>query len=110
MTRHTLSTLAGVIVAIGFAGPISANPLSSSPSRGATLLAQAPEDNMGRCQQLYGIWARHNGTSGYGRVLDADMALEHCRKGEFSVGVAQLKRVLQRQQLPIPPVESAATR
>jgi hypothetical protein len=38
------------------------------------------------------------------------MALEHCRKGEFSVGVAQLKRALQRQQLPIPPVESAATR
>ena len=110
MMRHTLSTLSGVIVAIGVTGAVAAQPLSSAPSQGATLLAQAPEDNMGRCQQLYGIWARHNGTSGYGRVLEADMALEHCRKGEFSVGVAQLKRALQRQQLPIPPVESAATR
>lgn len=110
MTRHTLSTLAGVIVALGFAGPVAADPLSSAPSRGTTLLAQASEDTMARCQQLYGIWARHNGTSGYGRVLEADMALEHCRKGELSVGVAQLKRALQRQQLPIPPVESAAAR
>jgi len=108
--RHTLLTLSGVIVAIGCAGPVSADPLSTSSSRGSTLLAQSGEENMARCQQLYGIWSRHNGTSGYGRVLDADMALEQCRKGEFAAGVAQLKRVLERSQLPVPPVESAATR
>jgi len=50
----------------------------------------------------------HNGTSGHGRVQDADMALEHCRKGEFAVGVAQLKRALERAQVLIPPVVSAS--
>jgi hypothetical protein len=50
---------------------------------------------MGRCQQLYGIWTKHNETSSCSKMLDADMALEHCRKGEFAAGVAQLKRVLE---------------
>jgi hypothetical protein len=94
MMKRALSALSGVIVSIGVAGPLH---------------AQAPEDNMARCQQLYSIWARHNATSAYGKVLDADMALEQCRKGQYSAGVAQLKQVLQRQQLPVPPVETATT-
>ena len=93
MIRHALSTLSGVILSIGLAAPV---------------LAQSPEDNMARCQQLYSIWARHNATSAYGKMLDADMAIEQCRKGQYSAGVAQLKQVLQRQQLPVPPVETAS--
>lgn len=93
MIGHTLSAASAMIVALACAGPV---------------LAQAGEDNMARCQQLFGLWAKHNGTSAYGRMLDADMALEHCRKGEFSAGVAQLKRVLQRAQIAVPPAQSVA--
>ncbi|TAJ31718.1 MAG: hypothetical protein EPO67_13160, partial [Reyranella sp.] len=63
MVRHTLSALAGAIVLVGSTG---------------TVFAQAGEDNMARCQQLYGLWAKHNGTSLYAKVLDADMGLEQC--------------------------------
>ncbi|MGH8432181.1 MAG: hypothetical protein ACREUF_17445 [Solimonas sp.] len=73
----------------------------------APVLAQSSEDTMARCQQLYGLWAKHNERS-YNSVNGGAMALEHCRKGEYSVGVAQLKRALERQQVTVPPVESAA--
>jgi hypothetical protein len=96
MTRHILSALAGAIVAVGWAGPVLAQG------------SQAGEDNMPRCQQLYGLWAKHNGTSGYAKVLDADIALEQCRKGQYSAGVSQLKTVLQRQQIPVPAAPSVA--
>jgi len=93
MIRHTLSALAGAIVIVAGTGPV---------------FAQAGEDNMARCQQLYGLWAKHNGTSPYGKVLDADMGLEQCRKGNYSAGVAQLKSMLQSQQIPVPAAPSVA--
>jgi hypothetical protein len=98
MIRHTLSlsALAGAIVAVAWAGPALAQG------------SQAGEDNMPRCQQLYSLWAKHNGTSGYAKVLDADMALEQCRKGQYSAGVSQMKQVLQRQQIPVPAAPSVA--
>lgn len=96
MIRHTLSALAGAFVAVAWAGPVLAQG------------AQPGEDNMARCQQLFSLWAKHNGTSAYGKVLDADMALGQCRKGQYSAGVAQLKTVLQRQQIPVPAAPSVA--
>ena len=62
---------------------------------------------MARCQQLYGLWSRHN-TDGYARPLDARMALEDCQKGNVASGVAALKRILERAQIAIPTTESAA--
>jgi hypothetical protein len=110
MTTHTLSTnvlrvaatLASVIVAIGYAGPVVAN--STEP----IFLAQSSDDTMARCQQLFSLWSRHN-TDGYAKPLDANMALENCRKGNVASGVAALKRVLERAQIPIPPAETAAS-
>jgi hypothetical protein len=100
---HVAAILSSAIVAIGYAGPVSADPLSER-----TLPAQASgEDTMARCQQLFGLWSRHN-TDGYARPLDARMALEDCQKGNVASGVAALKRVLERAQIPIPPTESAA--
>lgn len=93
MIRHTLSALVGALVIVAGASPV---------------FAQAGEDNMARCQQLHGLWAKHNGTSAYGKVLDADMGLEQCRKGNYTAGVAQLKSVLQRQQIPVPAAPSVA--
>ena len=103
---HVAAILSSAIVAIGYVGPVSAD----TPSSERTLLAQAPqastEDTMARCQQLFGLWSRHN-TDGYARPLDARMALEDCQKGNIASGVAALKRVLERAQIPIPPTESA---
>jgi len=110
--------LSSVIVAIGYAGPVSADPLSvgarsaatvNSPSPERTLLAQASgEDTMARCQQLFGLYNRHN-SDGYARPLDARMALEDCRKGNIASGVAALKSVLERAQIPVPPEDTATT-
>ena len=62
---------------------------------------------MARCQQLYGLWSRHN-TDGYAKPLEARMALEDCQKGNYAVGVASLKRALERAQIPVPPAEAVA--
>jgi len=35
------------------------------------------------------------------------MALEDCRKGNIASGVAALKRVLERAQIPVPPEDTA---
>src|SRR5262245_1346654 len=84
--------LSTAIVAIGYAEPVSAETSSG-------------ENTMARCQQLFGLWSRHN-TDGYARPLDARMGLEDCQKGNYAAGVATLKRALERAQIPIPPVES----
>jgi hypothetical protein len=128
MTTYSLPTrsnflplaaiLASAILAMGYAGPVSADSLSpdtktnatvnSTPSE-RTLPAQAAagEDTMARCQQLFGLLSRHN-SDGYARPLDARMAMEDCQNGKFASGVATLKRALERAQIPVPPVETAA--
>ena len=113
---HVAAILSSAILAIGYAGPASADPLSvgtksaatvNSPSSERTLLAQASgEDTMARCQQLFGIYDRLN-SDGYAKPLDARMALEDCRKGNIVRGVAALKRVFERAQIPVPPTETA---
>jgi hypothetical protein len=104
----------GAIVAIGCAGPasagfLSANPLLvSGPLSDHTILAQAPgEDTLARCQQLFGLWSRHN-TDGYAKPLDARMGLEDCQKGNITAGITTLKRALERAQIPIPPANAVA--
>ena len=61
---------------------------------------------MARCQQLFGLWSRHN-TDGYAKPLDARMGLEDCQKGNIASGIATLKRALERAQIPVPSTESA---
>jgi hypothetical protein len=114
---HVAAILSSAIVAIGYAGPVAADPLSvgarspaavHSPASEHTLLAQASgEDTMARCQQLFGLWSRHN-TDGYAKPLEPRMAMEDCQKGNYASGVASLKRSLERAQIPIPSTESAA--
>jgi hypothetical protein len=97
--------LASAILAMGYAGPVSADPLSADTKTNATvnstpsertLPAQAAgEDTMARCQQLFGLLSRHN-SDGYARPLEARMAMEDCQKGNFASGVATLKRALAR--------------
>ena len=95
--------LSSAIVAIGYAGTASAD----SRSTNHTLLAQASgEDTLARCQQLFGLWSRHN-TDGYAKPLDARMGLEDCQKGNITAGIATLKRALDRAQIAIPPADVA---
>ena len=114
---HAAAILSSAIVAIGYAGPVSADPLPGarspatvdSPSPERTLLAQASgDDTMARCQQLFSLYDRLN-SDGYAKPLDARMALEDCRKGNIARGVAALKRVLERAGIPVPPTETATT-
>jgi hypothetical protein len=109
--------LSSAILAMGYAGPVSADSLSADTKTNATvnstpsertLPAQAAgEDTLARCQQLFGLYDRHN-SDGYARPMDARMALEDCRKGNIASGVAALKRALERAQIPIPPAEAVA--
>jgi hypothetical protein len=105
---HVAAILSSAILAIGYAGPVSADSVGAKPA--ATVKAPSSEasgeDTLARCNQLFGLWSRHN-TDGYVKPLDARMALEDCQKGNVAAGVAALKRALERAQIPIPPVESA---
>src|SRR5258708_2273123 len=97
MIKFSLPTLASVIVALACVGTVPA-------------LARAPKDDMVRCQQLFGIWSKHNGTSSYSKQINADMALEDCRKGRYEAGIAQLNTLLGRMGVSVPPVETASPR
>lgn len=90
--RHAATALSGVVLAIGLGGPV---------------FAQAPKGGLAECQRLHGLWSRYNGTSAYGKMASADAALEECRKGNIEAGIADLKRSLQRSNIPLPPSETA---
>jgi hypothetical protein len=93
---HAAAILSSAIVAIGYAGPASAEQLAQATG----------EDTMARCQQLSSLYSRHN-TNGYAWPLEVDAAVEDCRKGNYAAGVAALKRALNRSQIPVPPTQSA---
>ena len=92
---RTAATLSGVLLAIGLTGPVS---------------AQSKSEELARCQGLYSQWSRYNGTFGYGRMAGADVALEECRKGNTTAGIADLKRALERSNIPLPASETATAR
>ena len=112
---HGAAILASAIVAIGYAGPVSADPFPryqnsatvNSPSSERTLPHRHQARTPWPAASSFSALSRHN-TDGYARPLDARMALEDCQKGNVASGVAALKRVLERAQIPIPPTESAA--
>ncbi len=89
--RHAVAAVSGAVLAIGLGGPV---------------LAQATGD-LAECQRLHGLWSRYNGTSAYGKMAGADIALEECRKGNTEAGIADLKRTLQRANIPVPRAETA---
>ncbi len=92
---RTAAALPGMLLAIGLSGPAS---------------AQSKTEELARCQAMYSQWSRYNGTSGYGRMAGADVALEECRKGNTTAGIADLKRALERANIPLPASETATAR
>ena len=92
--RHAAAALSGAVLAVGLASPV---------------FAQSAKADLAECQRLYGQWSRYNGTSAYAKNAGADIAYEECRKGNTEAGVADLKRALQRANIPVPPSETAAT-
>jgi hypothetical protein len=91
---RTTLMLAGATLAVGLTTPA---------------FAQTPKEDQARCQTLYGQWARYNGASGYSRHIDADTAVEDCRKGNTTAGIAEMTKILVRNGIPVPPTETAAT-
>jgi hypothetical protein len=115
IVTHVAAILSSAIVAIGCAGPVSADSLSadtktnatvnSTPSERTLPVQATGEDTMARCQQLSALYDRHNSDS-YARPLDTRMGLEDCRRGNIASGIATLKRALERVRIPVPPTES----
>lgn len=70
-------------------------------------LAQTAGENMAYCNKLFSEWSRYNAGSSYSKQIDVEGAHEKCRKGDYSAGIAELTQALQRQQIPVPPVETA---
>lgn len=86
--------LAGSVVALGLAAPAFAQSPSASES-------------MAECQQLYGQWSKYNGTSSYSKNVRPEMALESCRKGNYTAGIGELRQILQNNGIPVPPSQTA---
>jgi hypothetical protein len=95
LSLRTVAALAGAALTLGLAGPS---------------FAQAPKDDLARCQVLYAQWLKYNGTSSYSKNVGPEMALEECRKGDTTAGIADLKRTLERARIPVPATETAATK
>jgi hypothetical protein len=73
----------------------------------APAFAQAPNEKMAECQQLYDTWAKYNGASKYGNPAAPEVALQDCRKGNYAEGIAYFKDALQRNSIPAPTSETA---
>jgi len=69
--------------------------------------AQTSRENMAYCNKLLSQWSRYNAGSSYSKQIDVEGAHEKCRKGDYGSGIAELTQALQRQQIPVPPVETA---
>jgi hypothetical protein len=95
MTRLTSLLSLGTALTLGYAG---------------AALAQAPNNDLARCQALYGQWLKYNGTSSYSKNVGPEMALEECRKGDTTAGIADLKRILENGRIPVPATETANTK
>ena len=95
LSLRTAAALAGAALALGLAG---------------SALAQTPKDDLVRCQALYSQWLKYNGTSSYSKNVGPEMALEQCRRGDTTAGIAGLKDILQRGRIPLPATETAATK
>ena len=96
---RTMAAVSGAVIAIGFSAGALAQTQAQSP---------APGETMQRCQQLISAWNRYNGGSSYSKQVDVEASFEQCRNGNLSAGIAGLTRALQRQQIPVPPVETAS--
>jgi hypothetical protein len=101
--RHAAVALSGAVLTIGLAGPVMAQTSNQSNQ----VSTQSSKADLAECNRLYGLWSRYNGTSAYGKMATADVDLEECRKGNVEAGIADLKRVLQRANIPVPPSETA---
>jgi len=97
--RHAATALSAAVLAVSLAGPVFAQAPSVQTAK--------PKGDLAECQRLHGLWSRYNGTSAYGKMAGADAALEECRKGNVEAGIADLKRSLQRSNIPLPPSETA---
>jgi len=99
MSKHSLflpvATLAGAVIVIGCAAPA---------------FAQSPSEQMAECDQLYGTWNKYNGYSGTSKNVGPNMALEQCRKGNYTAGIAELKQILQKNGIPVPPSQTATAK
>jgi hypothetical protein len=79
---------------------------------GVTLLAAcsaappASPTKMDRCTKLYILWARYGQHPTFhhtGQRARAELALEHCRLGQYERGTTELEELARRNRLPIPP-------
>lgn len=71
--------------------------------------AQAPADDLARCEQLYVQYERYSNTGGESRqgsssfsALEVRSALEDCRRGNTKQGIAILERKLRNLGFRIP--------
>ncbi len=68
---------------------------------GMPAIAQAPADDLARCERYYAMYERYSNTGGESRqgtaanALEARSALEDCRRGNTQAGLAVLERKLR---------------
>jgi len=99
------SLITGLALVLGSLGPTYAaggSDQTPTPQRSAS--------DMRRCQQLYDAWTHYVDTAANTRSAAWSAALEDCRKGNTSAGIATLTRAFESARLPLPAVEAAGTR
>lgn len=66
-------------------------------------LAQAPAEELARCERLFAQYERYSNTGGESRsgsafsAIEARKAVEDCRRGNTGAGIAVLERKLRAQ-------------
>ena len=73
--------------------------------------AQAADD-MTRCSELYSLYNKYEGASRMGTASNAGVAgaFNECQKGNYTAGIADLTKALDRERIAIPDTETAKAR
>jgi hypothetical protein len=113
MTTYSLSAVCAVVLRKTFLGAAVAasGTILAFGSAGSALAAPPSTTSaaeLARCQQLYGLWSKYNGTSSYSKNVTPEMALEQCNKGDTAGGIASLTKVLDENRIPVPPATDVA--
>lgn len=84
--------------------------LSTASAQTQTQTSQNAKADMARCSLLHSTRSHYhaNGSEPSAQDVQAELALEQCKSGQYEAGIATLEGLLRSKGIPVPPPEATA--
>jgi hypothetical protein len=86
--------------------PLIVTALALAAYSSVPAIAQDRARDVAYCERLYGLWSRHLApfiTNARVTRVHQDKAVERCRKGDATAGIAVLEKTLRDNHFTLPP-------